>query len=64
MYRRRGGLIYFKNEKLLQKFMLKNKIIGRFTYLSNVIKRFILQVLLPNKVREWVFKKFAREKAT
>ena len=60
MYKRRGGLRYFKSEKFLQKYMLKHKIIGVGTYCSNVIKRFIVQVLLPNNIRGWVFKKFAR----
>lgn len=63
MYRRRGGLKYFKSEKRLQKLMLKEKIIGYPTYLSNVLKRFIVQVLMPNKLRGWVFKKFARKRA-
>lgn len=62
MYSRRGGLKYFKSEKRLQKYMRKNKIIGFGTYFSNVTKRFIVQVLLPNKLRGWVFKKFARKK--
>lgn len=62
MYQRRGGIKYFKSEKKLQKYMLKNKIIGIPTYIINVLKRFIVQVLLPNKLRGWVFKKFARNK--
>lgn len=62
MYNRRGGVKYFKSEAKLQKFMLDNKIIGFGTYISNVSKRLIVQVLLPNKIRGWVFKKFAREK--
>ena len=62
MYSRRGGWKYFKSEKRLQKYMRKNKIIGFGTYCTNVIKRFIVQVLMPNKLRGWVFKKFARKK--
>ncbi len=62
MYRRRGGLKYYKVEKQLQKFMRKNGIIGRMTYFSNCTKRFIVQVLMPNWLRGWVFRKFAREK--
>lgn len=61
MYARRGGIKYYKSEKKLQKFMKKNKIIGFSTYCTNVIKRFIVQVLMPNKVRAWAFKKFARD---
>lgn len=63
MYKRRGGIKYFKYEKKLQKYMRKNRMIGIFTYFSNVLKRFVVQVLMPNRVREWVFKKFARKKA-
>ena len=61
MYKRRGGIKYFKSEAKLQKYMFDNKIIGFGTYLTNVLKRFIVQVLLPNKIRGWVFKKFARK---
>ena len=60
MYNRRGGLRYFKSEAKLQKYMLKNKIIGLPTYLVNVTKRLIVQVLLPNRVRGWVYRAFAR----
>lgn len=60
MYQRRGGLRYFKSEAKLQKYMLKNKVIGVLLFLTNVGKRFIVQVLLPNRVRGWVFQKFAR----
>jgi len=61
MYNRRGGIKYFKSEAKLQKYMLDNKIIGLGTYFMNVLKRFIVQILLPNKIRGWVFKKFARK---
>lgn len=61
MYQRRGGMKYFKSEARLQSFMLKNKIITLPRYAINVAKRLIVQVLLPNKLRGWVFKKFARK---
>ena len=60
MYMRRGGLKYFTSEAKLQGFMLKNKIIGFPRYIINVSQRLVLQVLMPNKMRGWVFKKFAR----
>jgi glycosyltransferase involved in cell wall biosynthesis len=63
MYQRRGGWRYFMSEAKLQKYMLKNKIIGIGTYFINVTVRLILQVLLPNKVRGWIFIKFARRQA-
>ncbi len=61
MYERRGGIRYFKSEAKLQRYMLDNHIIGVGTYLLNVAKRLVVQVLLPNKLRGFVFKKFARE---
>lgn len=62
MYQRRGGIKYFKSEAKLQKYMLDNKIINIPRYLINVTERLILQVLMPNKLRGWVFKMFARER--
>lgn len=61
MYQRRGGMRYFKSEAKLQKYMLKNKVIGPVTYLINVAKRLVVQVLVPNRVRGWIFAKFARK---
>ena len=61
MYRRRGGWRYFKSEARLQRYMRKTGVIGSLTYLENVAKRLIVQVLLPNRLRGWVFKKFARK---
>lgn len=63
MYQRRGGKKYFKSEARLQKYMLDNKVIGIGTYAVNVCKRLIVQVLLPNKLRSFVFQKFARKSA-
>lgn len=63
MYQRRGGWKYYKSEAKLQKWMLDRKVIGFSTYVVNVAKRLIVQVLLPNRLRGWVFQKFAREKA-
>lgn len=62
MYKRRGGRKYFKSEAKFQKYLLDNKIIMPVTYILNVSKRFIVQVLMPNSVRSWIFQKFAREK--
>ena len=61
MYQRRGGMRYFKSEAKLQKWMLQKKVIGFGTFAVNVTKRLIVQVLLPNRLRGWVFQKFARK---
>lgn len=63
MYKRRGGVKYFKSEAKLQKYMLKNNVITAPVYLKNVAMRLVLQVLVPSGVRGWLFKNFAREKA-
>ena len=62
MYNRRGGIKYFKSEAALQRYMLKKRIISFPRYAINVFERLILQVLMPNKVRGFIFQKFAREK--
>lgn len=64
MYKRRGGEKYFQSELRLQKYMLRKKIISRQMYATNVIKRFIIQQILPNNIRGWIFKKFARSQIT
>lgn len=61
MYQRRGGMRYFESEAKLQSWMLRHKVIGPVTYTVNVAKRLIVQVLLPNRLRGWVFQKFARK---
>lgn len=60
MYQRRGGWKYFVSEAKLQKFMLENNIITLPIYIVNILKRLIVQVFLPNKIRGWIFQKFAR----
>ena len=60
MYSRRGGWKYFCSEAKLQGFMLKKGIIGLPRYFINVAQRLVLQVLMPNKLRGFIFQKFAR----
>lgn len=64
MYQRRGGSKYFESEKGLQDYMLKNKMINHSTYIKNVAKRLIIQKLMPNKLRGWGFRTFARKKVS
>ena len=59
-YERRGGLKYFKSEAKLQYYMYSKGIIGVGYLLINIAKRLIVQVLLPNRLRGWVFRTFAR----
>lgn len=60
-YARRGGMKYFKSEEGIQRLMLDNKLINQWEYSVNVAKRLIVQLLLPNWLRGWVFRTFARK---
>ena len=60
MYRRRGGWRYFQSEAKLQRYMLSNQIIGLPRFLINVFERLVLQVLMPNGLRSWALRTFAR----
>ncbi len=62
-FERRGGYKYYKSERDLFKYMYKNGVIGWFAYQKAKAVRFVLQVLMPNFMRKWVFKTFARSKA-
>ena len=60
-YSRRGGMKYFKSEAGLQRFMYKNNVIPFYLYLSNVIKRFVIQIIIPDNIRGWVFRNIIRK---
>ena len=62
MYRRRGGYKYFKSERDLFRFMRKNKVIGVGSYAFAVAIRFVIQVLIPNWLRQFLFIHFMRKK--
>ncbi len=62
MYRRRGGRRYYESEKRLQRYMLNRRIISPWRYLVNVTQRFIVQRVLPDSIRGWVFRTFARRR--
>lgn len=61
MYSRRGGREYFHNNKKLQQFMLQKKVITVFEYIENIIIRFVVQVLMPNKMRGLFYRKIRTE---
>lgn len=61
MYKRRGGKKYYRSEIALQKYMREKRIITSSTYFMNCFKRFVVQRLLPNGMRGWVFRTFARK---
>lgn len=60
LYARRGGYRYYKYQKTMFRFLRKNKIISAFAYFKAKTIRFIVQVLMPNSLRIWAYKKFMR----
>lgn len=61
MYRRRGGFRYFQSFKKLEKYKKKAKMIGFFQYVKALIIRFTI-TMMPNWLRGWAYKRFARKK--
>lgn len=61
MYQRRGGKKYFRSEARLQKYMFDHKMISLHQYAYNVMIRWLVQVAMPNRIRGWVFRTFARK---
>lgn len=60
-YSRRGGWRYFLSEFKLQKIMYNNSIISVYRFIFNSLVRFVLQVLLPDSIRGFIFKKLFRK---
>lgn len=59
---RRGGKKYYNSERDLFKFMLNNKIITKGEYRKSCLIRYVIQVLMPNWLRKFVFLKLMRKK--
>lgn len=60
-YARRGGRKYYESEKGIKKLQLEKGMITRSEYTYFVAQRYILQILMPNWLRGWVFRTFARK---
>lgn len=60
MYARRGGIKYFKSEAGIQRLMLKNNVISFPRFLFNVFVRLVVQILMPNWLRGFIFKHLFR----
>lgn len=61
MYARRGGWRYFKSEARLQNYMFRHHIISLPRRLYNIAGRFLIQVVMPNKLRGFIFRKLFRK---
>ena len=61
-YARRGGRKYYESEKAIKKLQLENGMISRIEFRYFVAQRYIIQLLMPNWLRGWVFRMLARKK--
>ena len=61
MYARRGGWKYFKSEAGIQRYMFDKGVISFPRYGYNVLGRFVLQVVMPNSLRAFLFQKLFRK---
>lgn len=61
-YARRGGRKYYESEKGIKKLQLENKMISKTEYFYFVAQRYIIQILMPNWLRGWIFRTLARKK--
>lgn len=62
MYARRGGWKYFKSDSKILKWKLDNGFLSNGRFIYNYMVRFGVQVLMPNSLRAWIFKKLLRSK--
>lgn len=62
MYARRGGWKYFKSDSKILKWKLDNGFLSHSRFFYNYMARFGVQVLMPNSLRAWIFKKLLRSK--
>ena len=61
-FKRRGGIDYFKTGYGFQKHLFDIKFINFWCFLSNVIVRFIVEIVLIDKVRSVFYKNILRKK--
>lgn len=61
-YARRGGRRYYESEKGIKKLMLNKGLITPRQYYMNIALRYVIQVLMPNSLRGWILRTFARRK--
>lgn len=62
MYQRRGGFKYFMSWKMIEDYKRKTRITSLRDYLSTLTMRFVVQILIPNKLRGYILKTYSRKK--
>ncbi|MEX0596958.1 MAG: glycosyltransferase [Candidatus Paceibacterota bacterium] len=59
-YKRRGGLKYFLSETKMQALLYRSGYASLWRVTTNIMKRFVVQVMMPGSIRQKIFLKFAR----
>lgn len=62
MYKRRGGMAYFKNYMRVQRLLLDKELISYPRYFANCCVRFSATVLCPDFLKKILFKKMMRKR--
>ncbi|WP_300903636.1 glycosyltransferase [uncultured Alistipes sp.] len=60
MYARRGGWRYFRSDVGILRWKYRHGLTGPGRFMYNYLVRFVVQVLMPNKMRGWLFRTFLR----
>lgn len=63
MYHRRGGWQYFRNTLKVENLLRERKMINGVEYCGNVILRFAGTVLIPEKLRGFLFNRLLRKRS-
>lgn len=61
MYARRGGWAYFKSDSKILTWKLRHGLTGYGRFVYNYVARFVVQVMLPNRIRGWLFRNLLRK---
>lgn len=62
MYQRRGGFKYFNSWRMIENYKLKTGITGFKEYYTTLAMRFCVQILMPNRLRGFILKRFSRNR--
>lgn len=63
MYKRRGGMDYFRQTRILEKYFVELGIASRLCSLKNTIIRFCAVVLIPDSIKSFFYNGLMRKKS-
>ena len=60
MFNRRGGREHFRTALTFEKYLLRSGFISLPEYIRNLSERFLVEILIPNNIRAWVYRHLLR----